>query len=194
MDHEKTLKSTSVFIIAVGVISFFIAVGVVVLGAEAINLVGGIPKESLQNSDQLAVMFDEGRVKVGNTLKMFSAGIAVSGTFMVLISLLNIVRGVLGFKISKGYNEYTIAFLFGVVALVYDIFGFLFSFKSGWGIIAKILYLLASGLYVYCIYNIKQEREAEALLEAEAAENGESEDEPGEHIKTIDEEAEEFFK
>lgn len=202
MDNEKNLRLASVFIAVIGALSVLLALSIIMAGAESINTVGGMPAD-MGHSGGLSAMFDESRVTNDEGLKMMSAGIAVTGIFTLFVAVFNIIRGVLGIKIAKGGNMYIAALIMGVIALIYDIAQLCMSLTGGLSIIAKVLYLIASAVYVYSVNAIKQEREAAAILEAEENADGEGSDdgseqtgpdEPAAHIKTIDDEAEEFFK
>ena len=193
MDHAKTLRAASVFILVIGILSIIVSLMVITVGSAAMKITENeeISEESGQNEyTHIRSVINDENVQNGGDLKIMSTGIAVTGIMALLFALFNVLRGVIGLKAVKG-KLLTPALVIGVIGFIFDIIGLLGSLKGGLAVIAKIIYVLVAGVYIYCITALKKEFEA---AETETFEAIKAQADNDISAKTIDDEAENFFK
>ncbi len=198
MKCEKNLRASSTFILVLAILTIVASIAVIFMGTSSmISFQNSTALDDSGDYEELREIMKQRENGLEQQAKSITTGMAATGALSLLAAIFNVARGLIGYKAAKG-NCLNLAMGFGIAGLIGDAIAFIMSLTDGMTILVKALYLAVSCLYLQCVYTIKQKKEAEEIEQAYlAARNnggdaGENADEN--KVKTIDDEAAEFFK
>ena len=189
MDTTKILKSSSGLAIGLGIITTVITILVLFLGIYMLGItensalfkaLSGNPEFS-----SLSERFAADGYSDVEGMRFVGAGACIIAVILLIMSLFNIFKGIIGFKLAGSGSCYIGAMVMGVIAIICDALTTVITLIGGGNFITKAIFLAFSLLYVYGAHIVHRETEERRMREAVSSLNSNS--------LSTDDEASRFF-